>query len=137
MSTEGKMNINERRKYLRRMRPRYAKASRKERGQLLDDMEAMTEMHRKSLIRLMNGDLERKPRGKERGKIYGAEVDGVLRIHRRESGLHLCGAIEVCIISPVKQARSQVVRGLIATFTSSTVNWSPMRADGHIRVGAR
>lgn len=80
MSTEEKMNINERRKYLRRMQALYAKAGRKERGRLLSDMEAVTELHRKSLIRLMNGDLERKPRRKQRGKVYKADVDHILCI---------------------------------------------------------
>lgn len=80
MSTEEKMNINERRKYLRRMQTLYAKADRKERGRLLDDMEVVTELHRKSLIRLMNGDLERKRRRRQRGKTYGADVDRALRI---------------------------------------------------------
>lgn len=80
MSTEEKMNIDERRKYLRRMQTLYAKADRKERGRLLSDMEVVTELHRKSLIRLMNGDLERKPRRKQRGKTYKADVDYALRI---------------------------------------------------------
>jgi hypothetical protein len=43
-------------------------------------MEAVTELHRKSLIRLMNGDLERKPRRKQREKTYKADVDHALRI---------------------------------------------------------
>jgi len=60
MSTEDKMTINERHKYLRRMKKRYVRANRKERGRLLDEMEAVTEPHRKSLIRLMNGSLARK-----------------------------------------------------------------------------
>jgi hypothetical protein len=80
MSAEDTMNIEERRKYLRRMKKRYAKANRKEQGQLLDEMEAMTELHRKSLIRLMNGSLERKSRRKQRGRTYGSEVDDALRV---------------------------------------------------------
>ena len=52
-----KMTIDERRKYLRRMKKRYEQAGRKERGRLLDEMGAVTELHRKSLIRLMNGSL--------------------------------------------------------------------------------
>lgn len=80
MSTEDKMNIDERRKYLRRMKKRYDHASRKERGQLLDEMEAVTDMHRKSLIRLMKGNLARKPRQKQRDKRYGPEVDDALRV---------------------------------------------------------
>jgi hypothetical protein len=49
MFTEDKMTIDERRKYLRTMRKRYVEASRKERGQLLDEMQAVTAMHRKAL----------------------------------------------------------------------------------------
>ena len=41
MSTEGKMTIDERRKYLRTMKRRYVKADRKEPGRLLDEMEAI------------------------------------------------------------------------------------------------
>ena len=67
------MTIAERRKYLRTMKKRYVKAGRKERAQLLDEMEAVTGLHRKSLTQLMNGSLERKPRRKQRGRIYGLE----------------------------------------------------------------
>jgi len=80
MSTEDEMSIDEERKYLRKMKKRYVKADRKERGQLLDEMEAITGKHRKTLTRLMNGSLERKPRRKQRGKIYGLAVDDALRI---------------------------------------------------------
>jgi hypothetical protein len=80
MPTEDKMTIDERRKYLRTMKKRYIKAARKERSRLLDEMEAVTGLHRKSLNRLMNGSLERKPRRKQRGRIYGKEVDDALRV---------------------------------------------------------
>jgi len=80
MTTEDKMTIDERLKYLRRMKKRYTQADRKERGQLLDEMEAVTELHRKSLIRLLRGNLDRQPRGKQRGRTYGAEVDDALRV---------------------------------------------------------
>jgi hypothetical protein len=80
MSTEISMTIDERRKYLRKMQERYSKADRRERGRLLDEMEAVTELHRKSLIRLMKGSLERRPRRQQRGRTYGAEVDDALRV---------------------------------------------------------
>jgi len=80
MSSDDKMSIEERRKYLRRMKKRYAQATRKERGELLDEMEAVSELHRKSLIRLMNGSLERKPRRKQRGRTYRSNVDDALRV---------------------------------------------------------
>jgi len=80
MSTEDKMTIDEERKYLHKMKKRYVHANRKERRQLLDEMEAITGKHRKTLVRLMNGSLERKPRCKQRGKTYGPAVDDALRV---------------------------------------------------------
>ncbi len=53
MSTDDKMTIDERWKYLRRMQKRYLKANRTGRSQLLAEMEAVTGQHRKSLIRRM------------------------------------------------------------------------------------
>jgi len=89
MPNEEKMTINERRKYLRLVKRRYVKAGKLERGRLLDEMEPVTGLHRKSLIRLMSGSLERKPRHKQRGRIYGAEVDDALRVIS-ESYDHIC-----------------------------------------------
>jgi len=89
MPNEEQMTINERRKYLRLLKKRYLKANRLERGGLLDEMEAVTGSHRKSLIRLMNGSLERKPRRKQRGHTYGPEVDDALRVIA-ESFDYLC-----------------------------------------------
>ena len=85
MSNDEKMTIDERRKYLRMMKKRYIRADRKTKGELLDEMEAVTGLDRKTLIRLMNGSLERKPRRSERGATYGSEVDDALRvIHESE-----------------------------------------------------
>ena len=80
MSNEEEMTIDERYKYLRKMQKRYREARSAERGQLLDEMEEVVGLHRKSLIRLMKGTLKRQERRKQRGKKYGAEVDDALRI---------------------------------------------------------
>lgn len=80
MSTEDEMSIDERYKYLRVMKKRYDQAGQKEKGCLLDEMEVVTGLHRKSLIRLMNRNLARKVRSKERGQTYGPEVDDALRV---------------------------------------------------------
>jgi hypothetical protein len=69
------MTVDERYKYLRKMKTRYVKADRQERKQLLDEMEQVTGLHRKSLVRLLNSPLEREPRIKQRGRTYGGEVD--------------------------------------------------------------
>lgn len=79
MAETDPMTINERRKYLHKMRGRYWQVSNKaKRGELLDEMEAVTGLHRKSLLRLINGKLARKPRRKQRGKKYGMEVDAAV-----------------------------------------------------------
>jgi IS30 family transposase len=80
MPEHDAMTIDERRKYLKIMRPRYKAADRRGRGALLDEMEQVTGLDRKTLIRLMHGSLERKPRQRQRGRTYGPEVDDALRV---------------------------------------------------------
>lgn len=79
MDEKERMNIKERRKYLAIMWPRYQKASKLEKGKLLDEMERVTGMHRKSLIRIITGRLTRKKREKERGKEYGIAEENAIR----------------------------------------------------------
>jgi hypothetical protein len=80
MPTDIKMTLDERRKYLLRMRLRYVQANRTERSRLLDEMEQVTELHRKSLLRLMKDEPVRKPRQRQRGRTYNHEVDNVIRV---------------------------------------------------------
>ncbi|MCL4545759.1 MAG: transposase family protein [Chloroflexi bacterium] len=92
-ATEGtmrageEMTLDERRKYLGQMLKRYRAADRAGRegsrraGRLLTEMEVVTGLHRKHLVRLLApGGLLRRPRGKQRARAYGAAVDDVLRI---------------------------------------------------------
>src|SRR6266576_5007860 len=79
MPTQNEMKIDERRKYVKLMEPRYRKAKRKERSQLLSEMEQVSKLHRKHLIRLLNGEsLERKTRSTLRSRSYGLEVERVV-----------------------------------------------------------
>jgi hypothetical protein len=79
MPTEDQMTVNERRKYLKVMKPRYVVAGRAERGTLLSEMEQVTGLHRKHLTRLLNAaSLERKPRTRQRQSSYGLEVEQVI-----------------------------------------------------------
>lgn len=81
MTADVEMSVDERRKYLKLVAKRYIGADREERGRLLTEMGAVTGLHRKSLTRLMNGQsLERRPRGGQRGRVYGAEVADVIRV---------------------------------------------------------
>lgn len=81
MPTEDQMTVNERRKYLKLMKPRYQKASRSEQSDLLTEMEQVTGLHRKSLLRLLHAQtLERKKRSKGRGRTYGLAVEQVILV---------------------------------------------------------
>lgn len=74
------MTINERYQYLRRMQKRYRQANHEMKKQLLDEMITHTKLHRKSLIRLMKGKIEQKPRKRERENEYDTEVDATLKL---------------------------------------------------------
>lgn len=79
MSETEPMNVNERRKYIHKVWGRYKKANKKEKGDLLNEIEAVVGMHRKSIIRLLNNQLSRKKRNRERGRTYGVDVDDAIR----------------------------------------------------------
>jgi hypothetical protein len=79
MTTDDKMKIDEVYKYLRKMRPGYEKGNQTQKGRMLDDMERVTGRHRNSLIRLLGGPLERRPRRRQRGCTYQADFDAALR----------------------------------------------------------
>src|SRR4030065_638406 len=83
MSETDAMNIDERRKYIHKMCGRYRQGKKGEKGKLLDEIETVTGMHRKAIIRLLNGRLSRKERSRERGKEYGVEVGDTVRVIAR------------------------------------------------------
>ena len=89
MAADDPMTVDERRKYLRQMQKRYRKASRREQKQLLDEMQIVTHLHRKSLTRLMTGDLVRRLRSRQRGRTYGIEAFRALKVIA-ESFDYLC-----------------------------------------------
>jgi len=74
MSEKDEMTIDERRKYLHKMRIMYRDAPKPTKTKLLDEMEQVTGLHRKSIIRILNGRLSRKKRSRERGPTYGVKV---------------------------------------------------------------
>ena len=82
MPNDEKMSIDERRKYLKLVSPRYAKSRRKERSDMLTEMGAVTGLHRKSLIRLINmPSLERVPKKPRlRRRRYGSAVADAVRV---------------------------------------------------------
>lgn len=81
MPTEDEMTVTERRKYLKRMKPLYAKAQRSEQSRMLTEMEQVTGLHRKSLLRLLHAPtLERKKHQKGRGRTYGLAVEQAILV---------------------------------------------------------
>jgi hypothetical protein len=67
MNPEEPMSIDERRKYLHKLQDRCWQALCQERSRMLDEIEQVTGLHRKSLIRLLRGDLRRQPPGPPAG----------------------------------------------------------------------
>jgi hypothetical protein len=70
MPDQERMTIEERYKYLRCQQQRYGRADRQAKGRLLDEMEAVTGLHRKSLVRLMATTPKRRGRRRQRGPTY-------------------------------------------------------------------
>ena len=77
------MTLAERYKYLRLLQPSYLAGGRRQRGDLLDEAERATGRHRKSLSRLLRGNLERRPRSRQRGRSYGPQVGYAVRLVAR------------------------------------------------------
>ncbi len=90
MPTKDEMTIDERRKYVKLMEPRYRKAKRKERSQLLSEMEQVSKLHRKHLIRLLNGEsLDAKTEHATNLQLWaGSRASRPPSVG--EPGLHLC-----------------------------------------------
>jgi hypothetical protein len=97
MDLEDKMTIEERYQYLRRMKKRYQKANRQERSRLLDEMEAYTGLHRKSLIRLLKS-----PRTKERGPSYGSDIRAIIALAAQALDYPCAERLQPVLLSTVK-----------------------------------
>jgi hypothetical protein len=130
MPREERMTVDERRKYLKLVGPRYARASRGERSALITEMASVTGLHRKSLLRLLHGPtLERAPRRlRVRRRRYGAAVGEVIRVVW-ESLDYICAERLTPALLPTAQqlarweelALTDAVAGHLATISQSTV----------------
>ena len=104
MPSDDKMSIDERRKYLKLVAPRYTEIGRAERSALLTEMAAVTGLHRKSLLRLLHGPtLDRAPRRlRLRRRRYGAVVADVIRVVW-ESLDYVCAERLTPVLQPTAQ----------------------------------
>jgi hypothetical protein len=93
------MTLSERHKYLRLLQPSYRSASRRERSKLLDEAQRVTRQHRKSLIRLLRSNLERKPRSRQRGRSYGPQVEYAVRLVARTLDFPCAERLQPALVS--------------------------------------
>jgi hypothetical protein len=80
MNREENMTIDERYKYLRRIQKRYREADRAEKRRMLEEAIEVTELKRKTLIRLLGGEIKREPRQRQRGRTYGPDVQRAIAV---------------------------------------------------------
>jgi hypothetical protein len=57
MAETDPMTVNERRKYIHKIRGRHRDSTRQEKSLLLDEAVKVTGLHRKSIVRILNGTL--------------------------------------------------------------------------------
>lgn len=72
------LDLDERLKVLRNKQDAYWRASKAEKGRLLDLLEEVTRLDRKTIIRHLRDSCARRPRAKQRGRTYGADVARVV-----------------------------------------------------------
>ena len=122
------MPIDERYAYLAEQFDRYQRAGRSERGRLLDEMEAVTGLHRKSLIRHMTRRPARRKRVRQRGPVYDAPVQDAIHAAARSLGypsaaqLHAVLAPTVAHLAETgRLTLTEEVRDKLARISLSTV----------------
>ena len=78
MPHKVRMTIDERYTYMQICQDRYKTATRRQRSSMLDEMEHITSLDRKTLIRHMRRrKIERHRRSRQRAKTYNAALDVV------------------------------------------------------------
>lgn len=134
------MTLSERRKYLCLLQPGYLSAGRRGRSGLLDEAERVTGHHRKSLIRLLRGELRRKPRARQRGRSYGPPVEYAVRLVARTLDFPCAERLQPALVSTASnlaqhgelQLSDELLKSL-QRISISTVGRmvQRMRRDGH------
>jgi hypothetical protein len=92
--------------YLAGVRPRYRVASRRRKGQLLDEICATTRLHRKSVIRRLGQPVVRAGRAQGRARRHGPEVAAAL-VLLWELSDRLCGRLLAPLLREALEALSR------------------------------
>ena len=135
------MATQERNSYLARMWDRYQRAMPAVRGDLLTEMETMTGLHRKSLIRRMHGPrTPPPPRRRPRSRIYGRDVQQVVQVvwesldyvcaerltpQLLTTARHLAAFGELTLTPTVETQLAQISRATVARLVSSLPRPTP------------
>lgn len=139
------------REYLIEVKKKYWKASKKKKTQLLDDFCDFTKMHRKAVLRLINGKLQPKWRHrKKRQKYYDQEVIETLLVLWRSVD-EICAERfhpfipelleklvtykEININDEIKQKLIKISLGLVKEILSKTKHRSLVRIGGTTKPG--
>ncbi len=120
--------------YAEALRPRYRKASKKEKNKMLDEFVEVTGFHRKAAIRLLNRVSQLRP-GKRRGRQrkYGTEVTGALKAIW-EAGDCLCSKrLQPFIPEMVKVLRQHKEEHIDASTEAQLCQMSPSTIDRLLR----
>jgi hypothetical protein len=80
MPEKNPMTLHARNEHLRNEQDLYRRAGRRKKGEILTHLREVTGLGRKRLITKLNGNLESRPRRKQRGRSYGPEVDDAIRV---------------------------------------------------------
>lgn len=72
------LDIDARYQVLKSKQSAYRKASKAEKGRILDTLEEVTGLDRKAITRHLGDSCARQPRSRERGRTYGADVAPVV-----------------------------------------------------------
>lgn len=89
MPEQDRLEIKARFKTYEKCQREYRKATRSEKTALLNSWVPILGVHRKALIRRLNGSCERKARQNQRKRSYGSQVDDALRVIS-EAHNHIC-----------------------------------------------
>ena len=124
------------REYLERMRERYQRAARRERGRRLDEVCEMTGYHRKTVIRLLRRDgAGRRSRRRGRPVRYGPEVIAALRAIWTAAGYPWSVRLKALLPARLPWARTRL--RLTTSVEAALRRMSPRQMDRRLQGAKR
>ena len=120
--------------YVEALRERYRRASRKEKGRILDEFTQVTGYHRKAVIRLLRArSLGGPPRRRGRPRRYGAPVAAALRVAWEATDRLCSGRLHPFLPELVKALRRHGEKTMTAEVEAQLCQMSPSTIDRLLR----